>query len=110
MRSIPRQLLIHSAEIRNPLSEDSFGNILYSEPEYIKYVRIDFTDNFELQGMNRENTLTAVLIYDCKNSSPSNFNFKKGQAVEFDGNLFTVVSVVKLYEKTQLHHIEITLA
>ena len=46
MRSIPRQLLIHSAEIRNPLSEDSFGNILYSEPEYIKYVRIDFTDNF----------------------------------------------------------------
>lgn len=109
MRNIPRQLLIHCAEISSPISENGFGEVAYSEPTQLKFIRIDFADGFTYDSFNRQSKPVAVIIYDVRNSLPHNFIFQKGQSVDFNGEKFTVMSVLKLYEKNRLHHIEITI-
>ncbi len=109
MRYIPRKLLIHSAEIFTPISEDSFGNIVYSDGVRVEYVRIDSTEAVGFNGMKKSDGYSAVMIYDIKNSRPQNFKFTTGQKVVFDGYTAFVVSVSEFYEKTGLHHIEIGL-
>lgn len=109
MRSISRELLIHSAEVRTPVSEDSFGNVIFSEGTQLKYVRIDSVRAFGFEGMRKLNKRSAVLIYDCRNSMPRGFEFSPGQRVYFGGAEYTVASVERFYEKRLLHHIEVGL-
>lgn len=109
MRSIPRELLIHSAEVRTPLSEDSFGNVILSEGVQLKYVRIDSVRGCGYEGMRKSGKSSAVLIYDGRNSLPRGFEFSLGQRVYFGGAEYTVVSVEKYFEKRLPHHIEVGL-
>lgn len=109
MRSIPRELLIHSAEVRTPLSGDSFGSVILSEGIQLKFVRIDSVRACGYDGMRKSSRCSAVLIYDCRNSYPRGIEFSTGQRVYFGGAEYTVVSVEKFYEKRLLHHIEVGL-
>lgn len=109
MRSVPRELLIHSAEVRTPLSEDSFGSVILSEGVQLRYVRIDSVRGCGYDGMRKSGKSAAVLIYDCRNSLPRGFEFSLGQRVYFGGAEYTVASVEKFYEKRLLHHIEAAL-
>ncbi len=109
MKAIPKNLLIHKVFVKTPISEDSFGNIVYSESREINFVRVDYLDKLRLDNMNVENASSATLFYDCVNSSPVNFNFTKGQVVTFDESNFIVSSVLKLYDDSSLHHLEIEL-
>lgn len=106
MRSIPKELLIHSAHVRTPVSEDCFGNVLLSEGTELKNVRIDSVRACGYEGMRKSGRSSAVLIYDCRNSFPRGFEFSLGQRIYFGGAEYTVVSVEKFYEKRLLHHIE----
>lgn len=106
MRYIPREMLIHSAEIRSPLSEDSFGNIIWSEAAKLEFVRIDEEKRVGFSGMNKPDSGSALLIYDCRNSRPRGFEFAPGQQVSFCGKDYTVSAVRRLYAKNRLHHIE----
>lgn len=109
MRAIPRELLIHSAEIRTPLSEDSFGGVVLSEGVRLRYVRIDSVRGCGYDGMRKSSKCSAVLIYDCRNSYPRGFEFSLGQRVNFGGAEYTVISVEQYNEKHLPHHIEVGL-
>lgn len=109
MRFIPRQLLVHSAEVRTPLSEDSFGNITFSEPQKLSFIRIDDGKVLKRGGFENSDVSSALLIYDCRNSLPKNFIFSLGQRISFGGRCFSVSDISFYYEKKLLHHIEVTL-
>lgn len=109
MRFIPRQLLIHSAEVCTPLSEDSFGNIAFSEPQKLSFIRIDDGKTLKRDGFENSDVSSAILIYDCRNSLPKSFVFSLGQRISFGGRSFSVSDISFYYEKKLLHHIEVTL-
>ncbi|MBQ8826897.1 MAG: hypothetical protein IJ007_07380 [Oscillospiraceae bacterium] len=106
MRCIPRGLLIHKAEIRTVLNEDCFGGRELSEPEKLRFIRIDRENSDEKAGHAFKCTGSAVLIYDAVSSLPGNFEFAVGQEVLSDGTLYRIRLVRKLYDKRKLHHIE----
>lgn len=106
MRCIPRGLLIHSAEIRSVLNEDCFGKKVYSEPEKLRFIRIDREESDKKAAHAFKCTGSAVLIYDALSSLPLNFSFTVGQEVLSDGSLYRIRLVRKLYDKSRLHHIE----
>ena len=106
MRYIPREMLIHSAELRSPLSEVSFGNVIWSEAVRLEFIRIDEENGFGFSGMNKSDSGSALLIYDCRNSRPRDLEFSVGQQVSFGGRNYTISAVKRLYGKKRLHHIE----
>ena len=106
MRYIPREMLIHSAELRSPLSEDSFGNVIWSEAVKLEFIRIDEENKVGFSGMNKPDSGSALLIYDCRNSRPRNLEFAPGQQISFGGKDYTISAVRRLYGKNRLHHIE----
>ena len=106
MRYIPREMLIHSAELRSPISEDSFGNIIWSEAARLEFIRIDEESSAVPKGMNCRDYGSALLIYDCRNSRPRDLEFSVGQQISFGGRNYTISAVKRLYGKKRLHHIE----
>lgn len=106
MRCIPRELLIHTAEIKSVLSEDCFGVKNFSDSARLKYIRIDREEADRRTGHAVRNEGNALLIYDPVTSSPKGFDFRAGQLVSYDGCDFRIKAVRKLYDKNRLHHIE----
>ena len=109
MRCIPRELLIHTAEIKSVLSEDCFGVKEFSDSVNLKYIRIDREQADIRTGHAVSNDGNALLIYDAVTSVPRNFDFSTGQVVSFDGVDFVIKTVKRLYDKNRLHHIEVLL-
>lgn len=108
MIPIPRNLLIHSCTLETPLGEDDYGNITYSPPVTLNRVRIDPSSAFTSDKQQRQTQLSAMLIYDCRNSSGLT-EFKTEQRVTFDGVQYTVQKVDRLYDRLRLHHYEVGL-
>lgn len=109
MRCIPRELLIHSAQVVTPEREDCFGRIDYGEAVQLQFIRVDPVSEEGNAGFNVKNTGQSVLIYDCSSSLPREFEFKQGQRITWEERLYGVVAVKKLYDKSRLHHIEVTM-
>ena len=103
MTAIPKSMLPHSCTLETPLDEDG-----YSEPVTLKNVRIDPSSSVSTDKQNRELRLSAVLIYDCRNSSGTD-GFEEEQRITFEGREYTVHSIDKLYDRRKLHHYEVGL-
>ena len=58
---------------------------------------------------NRQITLSALLIYDCKNSRPKNVQFEQGQKVVWNGIEYVIETIEPLYDGAKLHHYELGL-
>lgn len=108
MIAIPKSMLPHSCTLEIPVGEDDYGKVSYSEPVTLKNVRIDPTSAISTDKQNREQRLSAVLIYDCRNSSGTD-GFAEEQRITFEGREYTVHSVDKLYDRRKLHHYEVGL-
>lgn len=108
MIAIPKSLLIHSCTLETPLGEDDYGKVSYSEPVTLRNVRIDPSSSISSDKQNRELRLSAVLIYDCRNSSGLT-EFQEEQRITFEGREYTVQKVDKLYDHRKLHHYEVGL-
>lgn len=118
---IPKKLLIHSAELITEFSPDKWGKATEREAAKLEHVRIDPSEK-NVIGENGETLrLSAVLFFDCRNSSPQNIKFALkddvvggktvvAQKVSFGGRLFTVHTVKPLYaDKNRIHHYEVEL-
>ena len=109
MKAIPKNFLIHTADIRTPLKHNAFGEAEYSDIEALRFVRIDYSLTDVIGKVKNEDKPCGVLIYDCKNSLPSGFAFSLGQEITFGDCVFTVCSVTPLYGGKGLHHLEVGL-
>lgn len=109
MRTIPKNLLIHSAV----LSEVSTDNTWQEEEKTVvaelSKIRIDTTSELVTTKDNRQVTLSAVLFYDCRNSRPKNLTFKQGQSVLWNDTEYVIETVEPLYDGRKLHHYELGL-
>jgi len=109
MRTIPKNLLIHSAV----LSEISTDNTWQEEEKTVvaelSKIRIDTTSELVTTKDNRQVTLSAELFYDCRNSRPKNLTFKQGQSVLWNDMEYVIETVEPLYDGRKLHHYELGL-
>ncbi|MCM1024643.1 MAG: minor capsid protein [Prevotella sp.] len=118
---IPKRLLIHSAELITEFAPDKWGKAQKSETAVLERVRIDPSAKHIIGGNGETVQLSAVLFFDCRNSSPAGVTFALKddtvngkvvikQKVNFDGRVFTVQTVEPLYaNKKRIHHYEIGL-
>lgn len=108
MRPIPRQLLIHNADLLTPTGTDIWHETTYQSVSLAR-VRVDPSTKLVRSKDNTEVQLSAVLIYDCRNSRPQGVCIAAGQCVDWGGTRYRVATVEPLYDGQRLHHWEVGL-
>jgi hypothetical protein len=100
--AIPKRFLPHSCTLITETDNAHWGSTSVIETE-LNHVRIDHTNK------------TALMFYDCQNSTPQNVNFTHSGAnikrlcvIAFDRE-YVIKKVDYLYAEDSLHHLEITL-
>lgn len=107
MKPIPKTLLIHSAKLLE-ITEGTWQEESEKEIAVLKNVRVEPAGKMIVTNDNRSVTLSAVLFFDCRNSSPR-VEIKCGNYIEFDGEKYRVETVERLYDRARLHHLEVGL-
>ena len=118
IRPIPKNLLIHSAELTTEFSPDKWGKPQGCETVQLEHVYFENSAKHIIGGNGELVQLAATLYFDCRNSSPRDVRFalkddtvngKKVvlQKVSFEGRLYTVQTVEALYaDRKRVHHYE----
>lgn len=109
MKPIPRSLLIHSATLQTATIDD-YQSKTYTTVATLTCIRVEPTTKQVLGSDNLQKQLSAVLIFDARNSRPANTTFLVGQYVSFSGNRYRVEVVDSLYDARKLHHYEVGLS
>lgn len=109
MRTIPKNLLIHSATLSEVSSDNTWQEEQKTVIAELERVRIETLSKLVTTKDNRQVTLSAVLFYDCRNSRPKNPDFKQGQSVLWDNTEYVIETVEPLYDGRKLHHYELGL-
>ena len=109
MKPIPEKLLIHSAELKAVTNDNTWQEEKQSDSKQLSKVRIEPCSRLVTAKDNKQITLSAVLIYDCKNSRPKNTEFCQGQKIFFKDKEYAVETIEPLYDGSKLHHIELGL-
>lgn len=109
MKPIPEKLLIHSAELKTVTDDNTWQEQTPTDSKQLSKIRIEPCSRLAETKDNKLITLSAVLIYDCKNSRPKNTKFQQGQKVFFNGKEYAVETIEPLYDGSKLHHIELGL-
>lgn len=110
MRAIPRNLMPHEVMYHKHVKSGGF----YDEGTLdkgirVRYVRLEPSSRVIRDKNNAEIQLAAVLLYDCRNSSPKNIIFKTDDVVIFNGDSYRVQTAEPLYDHKKLHHYELGL-
>lgn len=109
MRSIPKELLIHTVMLHVALEKDRWGKSKLDAGTDVEKVRLEPSSKIVRDKNNAEIQLAATLFYDCRNSRPREIIFAEDNIVIFNGQKFRVVSVEPLYDGRKLHHYEMGL-
>lgn len=112
MTAIPISLLIHSAELYKNNFIGDFNREASDEPVILRYIRIDGRKAINLDGVKGFNDKAsggATLFYDYRNSLPHGVEFSIGQKIVFDGRRYIVGAVKVLYDRSSVHHAEVSL-
>ncbi len=105
MRAIPKKLLIHDAVLKREKKSEWGSGALETVTE-LSRIRIEPSSRITRDKNNVEYQLTAILFFDCKNSWPSNQEFREDDIIDFHGSLHRIISVEPLYDERKLHHYE----
>lgn len=106
MRAIPKVLLIHSARLLQAIQGEWGAEGLQPIAE-LEYICIEPSSKVVRDKNNAEQQLSAILFFDCRNSSPRGLEFKEDQIVDFHGLKHRIVAIEPLYDNRKLHHYEI---
>lgn len=121
MPPIPKRLLPHSAELITKYNSDKWGSSTDQSIVQLENVRIEPTSKMAVDSTGTMIKLSAILFYDCRNSSPKETKFAlkddiisdrtvNVQQIQFDKRLFTVAVIDALYADTsRVHHYEVGL-
>lgn len=121
IRPIPKNLLIHSAELITEFSPDKWGKPQGCETVQLKNICVEPSAKHVIGGNGEFVQLAATLYFDCRNSTPRDVRFalkddtvngKKAvlQKVSFEGRLYAVQTVESLYaDRNRVHHYEVGL-
>lgn len=106
MRAIPKSLLIHHASLMQEIPGKWGPEGLQRKAE-LEHIRIETSSKIVRDKNNAEQQLSAMLFFDCRNSSPRDLQFQEDQIVDFHGLKHRIVAIDPLYDNRKLHHYEI---
>ncbi len=109
MRAIPKKLLIHTAQLQRITSKDRWGEGKTDDITKLEKIRIEPSSRVVRDKNSAEVQLAATLFYDCRNSTPRDFDFKEDDIVLFNGQKLRVQVIEPLYDSNKLHHYELGL-
>ncbi len=111
-RPIPRHVLPQSATHRyGAVTKDEWGNETRATSATLSYVRFDPSSKLVTGKDNKQVQLSAVLFFDCRNSTTSGTAaFALGDKIERGSTVYTIVGGVDpLYDAGRAHHWELEL-
>lgn len=106
MRAIPKSLLIHHASLLQEIP-GKWGSEGLQRKAELEHIRIETSSKIVRDKNNAEQQLSAMLFFDCRNSSPRDLQFQEDQIVDFHGVKHRIVSIEPMYDNRKLHHYEI---
>lgn len=117
---IPKNLLVHSAELVTKYNSDKWGNSSESDSVQLEHIRIEPSSRIIADSSGTEKQLSATLFFDCRNSSPTAVFALKDDVIDdkvveiqqviFGGKTFTVKTIEALYaDSEKIHHYEVGL-
>lgn len=107
---ISKNFLCMSAKAFKPLEIDEDRNATYNEePQDLDNIYIIYNDGQSNGAQGKEPASRAVLYFDLKNSTPSNYEFEKGEKIEIEGAAFFVENIKPFYNCLGLQHYEVDL-
>jgi len=102
---IPRAMLTDEVKVYTPVKSGYFLDIDDSFT-IISNVRAEITSLLSTTKYSNGQKVTAVLYYDCANSTPAGFNFTSDMIVEYNGVKHFIASIKKIKNPDgTLHHI-----
>lgn len=107
MKPIPKTLLIHSAKLLE-ITEGMWQEESEKKIAVLKNVRVEPAGKMIVTNDNRSVTLSAVLFFDYRNSSPR-VEIKCGNYIIFERQKYRIETVERLYDRARLHHLEVGL-
>lgn len=109
MKPMPKHLMIHSAELKEVSTDDTWQDENMTTIAALTRIRIEPSTKLVTSKDNRQVALSAIMLYDCYNSRPKMQEFSHGQKIVWNGIEYTVETIEKLYDSRKLHHIELGL-
>lgn len=106
---IPKTLLIHTVTVIENENTNIWGKTAITNQTVLSNVRVEPYSALTVDNQNNQIKLSAVLIYDCKNSTPSDFEFTHTQKINFNGLEYNISSIENLFDEQKLHHKEVSL-
>lgn len=108
MKPIPKQILIHSAELMS-ITQDKWQNETTEVVAELKHIRIEDAKTRTSDKDNRQNALSAVLFFDCHNSRPRGTVFAVDQRIRSGTTLYRIKQIRTIYDNRAAHHYELEL-
>lgn len=109
MKPIPKKLLIHSASAITEGQPNKWGDKSVDTTTQLSRVRIEPSSSLSLNKQNEQVRLSAILIFDCKNSLPAGFAFDHVQKIMYNSQKYDIVNIGEFYDEQKLHHYEVEL-
>ena len=112
MHPIPRFLLPHSATHRYGVkTQNDAGQDSYESSQTLTRVRFEPSTKLVKTKDNNERQLSAMMFFDCRNSSPSGVTFALGDQIERSGgSTYEVVGGTEpVFDGRTAHHYEVEL-
>ncbi len=106
---IPRRLLVHSATL-NPYAGTVNSVKTYGAAMALKFVRFEPVKQNAMTSLGEMKSDRFVMVYDCKNSTPSRTTFKANDKITFGNYVMAVRKVADGIDDTpNVHHFEVNL-
>lgn len=109
MIPIQPSMLIHAATLQNS-SSDRDQNRTYTTVDALTRVRMEPTSKQVITATGAQKQLSALLLFDVRNSRPAGTTFAVGQYILWNGSEYRVETVDALYDRRKLHHYEVGLS
>lgn len=108
--AIPRYLLPHYADVIRKTASDGWGGSDTEVAAVLRWVRIipARSQTFALGGDIPQ--VSAKMFYDCRNSTPEDFEFRTGDIIRFMGRDYVVQKIETYFaDGGEPHHLEVIL-
>ena len=106
IRTIPRELLPHSAIYRPYLGSERNGG-QWGDEIIITNIFIDLKSSYRIKGEVQTLSEGTCVIYDCRNSRPLGLCFHEKDILEYNGRKMTVESIAAPSCGGKIHHYEL---